>query len=164
MSAVMRSSQWKLGAGAFIALLIGTPGARADSEWLALCNQCINPTVVETAGLGTANAVAQAKVTRATVEAWCANWQPEDQGCVAQELAGQDLNKIYRATADCTAGKITAADGNAYTQDGVWDDSDIGGGRSRWRDASGTVVGRDNASGGLSISQQWELLCPASAR
>jgi hypothetical protein len=38
--------------------------------------------------------------------------------------------------------------------------TDIGRGRSRWRDPTGKVVGQDNASGGLGIAQQWEVLCP----
>ncbi|HYP04987.1 MAG TPA: hypothetical protein VER03_02030 [Bryobacteraceae bacterium] len=68
--------------------------------------------------------------------------------------------KTYRATADCTAGRITAVDEKQYTLGGVWDNSDIGAGRTKWRGADGQIIGRDNASGGLAISQQWELLCP----
>jgi hypothetical protein len=51
-------------------------------------------------------------------------------------------------------------DGKTYTLAGTWDNSGIGAGRTRWRDSSGKIVGRDNASGGLGISQQWEVLCP----
>ena len=68
------------------------------------------------------------------------------------------------ASADCTRGRITAVDGQTYTLDGVWDDSDIGAGRTRWRDGAGAIVGRDNASGGLGISQQWEVLCPGPVK
>jgi len=74
------------------------------------------------------------------------------------------MKKVYKASADCTAGRISPIDGNRYTLAGVWDNKDVGVGRSRWRDASGRIVGRDNASGGLGISQQWELLCPVAAR
>jgi hypothetical protein len=55
-------------------------------------------------------------------------------------------------------------DGNRYALAGKWDNSDVGGGRTRWRDASGKLVGRDNASGGLAISQQWEVLCPGPVK
>jgi hypothetical protein len=78
---------------------------------------------------------------------------------VKRELA-QEGNKTYRASADCTAGRITTIDGGVYTLAGVWDRSDIGGGRTKWKGADGAIVGRDNASNGLAISQQWELLCP----
>jgi hypothetical protein len=33
---------------------------------------------------------------------------------------------------------------------------------ARWRDPSGKIVGQDNASNGLAISQQWEVLCPGA--
>lgn len=135
--------------------------AAVDLGWLALCGKCVNPTVFSTSGLGSANAVAEARITRGEIEGWCANWQPGDKSCVKQQLATEDLKKVYRASANCTAGSITPVDGKNYKLAGVWDNSDIGVGRSKWRDASGKIVGRDNASGGLSISQQWELLCPA---
>lgn len=81
-------------------------------------------------------------------------------GLCAAELASEAAQKIYRATADCTAGRITTVHGQTYTLAGTWDHSDIGSGRTRWRDATGTIVGRDHASSGLGIAQQWEVLCP----
>jgi hypothetical protein len=75
-------------------------------------------------------------------------------------MASEDYAKAYKATADCTAGRITPIFGGTYTYAGVWDGSDIGQGRSKWRDSGGRLVGRDNASNGLAISQQWEELCP----
>ena len=62
--------------------------------------------------------------------------------------------------ADCTVGRLQPLDGKSYVLDGLWDNSDVGGGRTRWRGPDGVVVGRDNASGGLALSQQWEVLCP----
>jgi hypothetical protein len=112
-----------------------TAQAPAEAEWLSLCNRCENPNVFSKSGTGSANSVAQAR------------------------LPGQ--SKIYRASANCTTGRITTAQGDSYTLAGVWDNSDIGAGRSKWRDASGEIVRRDNASNGLGISQQWEVLCPA---
>ncbi len=136
----------------------------ATAEWLALCSKCANPTIFSLTGPDTTNAVALARMTREEVEGWCANWQPGDKACVKQGLLDHDLNKVYRASADCVAGRITPVDGNTYQLAGVWDNRDIGVGRSKWRDAQGKIVGRDNASGGLGISQQWEVLCPNAGK
>jgi len=135
-------------------------------EWLSLCNQCVNPMVTSKSGIGTSNAMAEARVTRAAAGAWCGSWHPESDpaACIREQLASDDAKIIYRATADCTAGRITAINGNSYTFGGTWDGSDIGGGRSKWRDSSGQIVGRDNASGGLAISEQWEVLCPGPVK
>ncbi len=141
---------------------LGSTGATA--EWLALCSKCVNPTIFALTGTDTTNASAQARITRQEIEGWCANWQPGDAGCVSRGLKEHDLQKVYRASADCTGGRITAVDGRTYRLAGTWDNSDIGGGRSKWRDAQGQVVGRDNASGGLGISQQWEVLCPSAGK
>ncbi len=142
--------------------LAGT--ARAEAEWLSLGSKHWAPTVFRKSGIDTANAVAEARVTREVIRGWCENWSPADRGCFQREWS-EDLGKqTFRASADCTRGRITAVDGNTYTQAGRWDDSDIGGGRTRWRDGSGKIVGRDNASGGLGISQQWEVLCPGTKR
>lgn len=149
---------------AVAAVVLSCAAAGAGAEWLALCSKCVSPTVFSLTGADTANAVAQARIGRAEIEAWCANWQPGDAGCVQRGVQEHDLSRVYRASADCTAGRITAVDGNSYRLAGVWDSSDIGGGRSRWRDAQGSIVGRDNASGGLGISQQWEVLCPSAGR
>jgi hypothetical protein len=145
---------------AAVAIYAGAALGAAETEWLSLGNQHWSPTVTSKSGIGTANATAEAKVTRKEIEGWCANWSPQDKNCVRQTLASEDAKRTYRASADCMRGRITPVDGETYTLAGTWDDSDIGAGRTRWRDASGKIVGRDNASGGLGISQQWEVLCP----
>lgn len=141
----------------------GAAGAGEQAEWLSLGSKHWAPTVFSKSGIGTARARAQAKVTRQEIESWCANWSPGDKDCVRRELAADEAKMTYSAAADCTQGRISAIDGNTYTLAGKWDDSDVGGGRTRWRDNTGKIVGRDNASGGLSIAQQWEVLCPGSA-
>lgn len=145
-----------LGVVTVAVLLMGA----GDMGWLSLCGKCISPSIVSASGLGTANAAAEARIGRAEAQDYCSNWEPGDPGCVARELANPDNKGPFRATADCTAGRIRPIDGQAYTHAGLWDASDIGAGRSKWRDASGRIVGRDNASNGLAISQQWETLCP----
>jgi hypothetical protein len=146
--------------GLVAASLLG--GAAAAQDWLALCSKCISPSVFSKSGIGTANAVAMARITRGDAESYCSQWSPNEPlaDCVRQQMNAPEAKETYRASADCTAGRITAIDGKAYRMDGVWGGGDIGAGRSRWRDAAGRVVGRDNASGGLGISQQWEVLCP----
>lgn len=142
--------------------LAGSVGVAA-ADWLSLGSKHWAPTVTSKSGIGTANAVAEAKVTREEIAGWCGNWSPGDADCVKRELASEAAKKTYRATADCTRGRITTVDGNTYTLAGTWDASDIGAGRTKWRDGSGKIVGRDNASGGLGIAQQWEVLCPGTA-
>lgn len=143
-------------------LLAGLSGAAAAAggEWLSLGSKHWAPSVVSKSGIGTAKAAAEARVTREEIEGWCQNWSPGDRGCAQRELSSPEAKRTYRASADCTRGRITAVDGETYTLAGRWDNSDIGGGRTRWRDRGGQIVGRDNASGGLGISQQWEVLCP----
>ncbi len=131
-----------------------------SSEWLSLCSKCLSPTVTSKSGIGTAHATAEARITRDDVESWCDNWSPGDPTCVKAQLAETNLNKIYRANADCLHGTIKTVAGTSYTLAGVWT-SGVGKGRTRWKGADGKIVGQDNASGGLAISQQWEVLCPA---
>lgn len=151
----------------FLLLLLGSAlatVARAEAEWLSLGSKHWAPTVFRKSGIGTANAVAEARVTREAISGWCENWSPNDRGCVEREMSSDEAKATYRASADCARGRITTVYGKTYTLAGRWDHSDIGGGRTRWRDESGNIVGRDNASGGLGISQQWEVLCPEGAR
>lgn len=150
--------------GSCVAVALLCTGTVATGEWLALCSKCASPTIFSLTGTDTANALAQARMTREEIEGWCANWQPGDTACVKQALLDHDLKKIYRASADCKAGRITPVDGNSYQLAGVWDNRDVGAGRSKWRDTQGRIVGRDNASGGLGISQQWEVLCPQAGK
>lgn len=131
-----------------------------EKEWISQCGQCLSPHVTSKSGIGTSNAVAEGKISRKDAEDWCQNWEPQNplNDCVKDQLANEDPKTVYRITADCSKGRITAVNGEKYTRDGVWTD-DIGKGRSRFRDSAGKIVGQDEASGGLAIAQQWELLC-----
>ena len=136
-------------------------------ELLALCGRCASPTVFNKTGTGTANSVAEAKMTPEAFRNSCA-----EQGfkgaaltkCIKDETAA-DGGRIYRASANCLAGTMIPIDGKQYAFAGVWPNDDIGGGRTRWRNvATRQIIGRDNASDGLSLSQQWEVLCPGPLR
>ncbi|MBM3525217.1 MAG: hypothetical protein FJX57_19905, partial [Alphaproteobacteria bacterium] len=152
---------WKTAAAVIAALACGSAWA-ASREYLSLCSKCLNPAVFAKSGVDGANATAQARITRQDAAGWCENWTPQTprERCVREQMASDDAKKVHRAVADCPAGRITAIDGNSYSLAGFWT-SDVGRGRTRWRDASGRIVGQDNASNGLGISQQWELLCPS---
>jgi hypothetical protein len=117
-----------------------------------------SPTITSLKGVGTANAVAEARMTQQTLKEFCAaNAQSykDTAHCV-----GQFANKTYRATADCTAGRITTTGELTYTLDGVWPKESDGAGLTRWKDDSGSVVQPDLVNNGLYVSQQWEKLCP----
>jgi hypothetical protein len=119
-------------------------------------------TIVSIRGVGTANAMAEARLSPQELAAFCkenAHLYQSAAACLKQKQSEYGT-KIFRASADCTAGRITTTGDMAYTLDGLWDASDIGSGRTRWRDAEGKVVGRDLINNGLHISQQWETLCP----
>lgn len=141
----------------------GAIAATPAYDWLSLCSKCLSPTIFATSGLGTANAVAEARITQEGVAGWCANWTPDDKSCVREQMANEDSKRVYRATANCPAGRITAVDGKTYTLAGVWV-GDIGAGRAKFRDSAGKIVGRSNAENGLGISQNWEVLCPGPVR
>jgi hypothetical protein len=148
-------------AAAVAILSVAAAAAGAQREWLSMCSKCVSPFVTSKSGIGTANAMAEGRITRRDIEAHCANWSPgtNQADCVRRELAGTDLNRIHRAAADCPGGRITTIEGTSYTLAGKWE-SDVGKGRTKWRDRAGRIVGQDNASNGLAISQQWEVLCP----
>jgi hypothetical protein len=154
--------RWSRTAAAGLALCVAATAGAQKFDWLSVCGKCPSPKITSTSGLGTSNAVAEARMTRAELEGWCENWEPGNRSCVQNQLAGTDLKKTYRATADCPGGRITPIDGQTYTYAGTWP-SEVGKGRSRWRDSSAKIVGQDNASNGLAISQQWEVLCPGAS-
>ena len=147
------------------ALLAGPALAASSPEWLASTDGP-SPIVTSKSGVGTAQATASAKVTSDSIKTLCSDQAP--QGDPAQARSALDacskqwqgeLGKTYSIRADCTVGRLEPLDGKSYVLDGLWDNSDVGAGRTRWRGPDG-VVGRDGASGGLALSQQWEVLCP----
>jgi hypothetical protein len=144
------------------ALLAGLAFAQqnpADSiEWIPLCSKCIGPSISSKSGLGTANAVAEGKATLKDAQQWCSSWEPDNQACPKEQLDSEE-GRVYRISANCPAGKLTSYDGSSYTYAGVWNGEDIGEGRPKFRGSDGKIVGRDNASNGLGLAAQWEILC-----
>src|SRR3954465_549297 len=119
-----------------------------STEWISLCSKCLSPSIASKSGFGTANAVAEGKVTLADAKQWCASWEPDNKACPKEQLTNEN-GQSYRISANCKAGKLTSVDGSSYTYAGIWNNNDIGGRRPKFRGSDGKVVGRDNASGGL---------------
>jgi hypothetical protein len=146
--------------------LLGGPAlAAGTAEWLS-STEGPSPIVTAKSGVGSAQATATAKVTSDSIKQLCsdqaglgdsAQAKTATDACAKQWKA--ELGKTYTVKADCTVGRLDPLDGKSYVLDGIWDNTDVGGGRTRWRGPDG-VVGRDGASGGLALSQQWEVLCP----
>ncbi|SRR6266496_18030 len=148
--------------GCFLAVLAVTAAAQEQGDWISLCSKCLSPSVSSKAGIGTTNAVAVGKVTIKDAEMWCGSWEPDNKSCPKEQLAGEK-GQVYKIAANCPAAKFTSSDGAAYTRTReVWDASDIGAGKPKFRGADGKIVGRDNASGGLDLAANWELLCPGA--
>src|SRR5688572_25925767 len=141
---------------------IAKPAAPArDLGWLSSpLREEPSPAITSLKGAGTANAVAEARMTQKVLAEFCsanAQYYKSLADCVAQFA-----NKVFRATADCTAGRITTSSELTYTLDGIWGKDSDGVGRTRWKDSSGSVVQPDLVNNGLHISQQWETLCPGA--
>src|SRR5688572_16010637 len=139
---------------------IAKPAAPArDHGWLSSpLREEPSPAITSLKGAGTANAVAEARMTQKVLTEFCsanAQYYKSTAHCV-----GQFANKVFRATADCTAGRITTSSDLTYTLDGIWGKDSDGAGRTRWKDSSGSVVAPDVINNGLHVSQQWETLCP----
>jgi hypothetical protein len=131
-----------------------------DLGWLAAAiRDEPSPAITSIKGVGTASAVAEARMTPQVLKEFCSEKAQYYQSTA--QCVGQFSNKTYRATADCTAGKITTTSELVYTLDGIWGKDSDGAGRTRWKDSSGTVVPPNLTDNGLHISQQWETLCPA---
>lgn len=156
----------------------------AGGEYLPICNlpKCLNPQVTSKSGIGTANAMAEAKIAPEDAEKWCATYKPRDKYCPKEQVKSGwvGFRSLYRASANCLAGHMTAIDGGTYTYAGVWEDGN-GKGRPRFAtsnprvvaqkwdepgvtvDGSGTITGW--GGGSPNLAAQWEVLCagaPAS--
>jgi hypothetical protein len=162
------------------------------SEFLPLClfPRCLNPRVHSKAGIGTANATAQAKVTVEDAARWCAQYNPTYAGCVEDRVeyggaADRFDNTDFKASANCETGQLVAVDDLTYTYIGTWAAGGPGAGRPRFRgpyttdgttqfDQHGAVQVESGAwsiadvanqpNSGESLAIQWEILCGAKGR
>jgi hypothetical protein len=163
----------------------GIPGAssviaadNAGGESMPICTlpKCLNPRVTTKSGIGTANATVEAKVTPEDAAKWCATYKPLDKLCQQEQVRSGwiGFRNLYRASADCVAGRMTAIDGNTYTYTGVWEDGP-GKGRpkfttpnarfphQKWDETgvdvhpSGSITGW--GGGSPNLAAQWEVLC-----
>jgi hypothetical protein len=149
-------------AGLFLPMFVLLAGAQQNGDWISLCSKCVSPSISSKSGIGTTNAVAVGKVTLRDAEMWCGNWEPGNKSCPKEQLAGEK-GQVYKISANCPAGRFTSTDGSVYTRTNeVWDSSDVGAGKAKFRGSDGKIVGRDNASGGLDLAFNWGLLCPGS--
>jgi len=159
----MKLLRYLRNAGLFVPLVALLAAAQqTQSDWISLCSKCLSPSVSAKSGIGTTNATASGKVTLKDAEMWCGSWEPNNKGCAKEQLANEK-GQMYRISANCPAGKFTSTDNRVYTRTNqVWDSSDVGAGKPKFRDAKGQIVGRDNASGGLDLAANWEVLCPGA--
>jgi hypothetical protein len=149
-------------AGSLLLMFVLLAGAQTQADWISLCSKCLSPSVSSKTGVGTTNAVAVGKITLKDAEMWCGSWEPDNKGCPKQQLTNEK-GQMYKISANCPAGKFISTDGSVYTRTNqVWDSTDVGAGRLKFRDGKGQIVGRDNASGGLDIAANWDLLCPGA--
>ena len=107
-----------------------------STEWISLCSKCLSPSVASKSGFGTANAIAEGKVTLADAKQWCASWEPDNKACPKEQLTNEK-DQSYRISANCKAGKLLSFDDLTYTYAGVWKNYDIGGGRPKFRGSEG---------------------------
>ncbi len=167
--------------------------AQANGQFLPVCllPRCLNPRIQSTSGVGTADAVAQAKVTRDDATAWCAQFNAGYKGCVEDQLAqggtaggAKFRANDFKATANCATGKLNAVDGRSYTYVGTWPGGGPGAGRPKFAGSMGEPGGRifeqqgaaQVANGSTTIFQlalepnagealalQWQVLCAGAA-
>lgn len=141
----------------------------AGTESVSLGFQMPDATITAKTGIGTANASAEAKITKKDASDYCVNWRDGAQSaaalarCTKETLAAHP--PVVRFSADCSTGKLTPLiEGvGTHTFAGMGRDD---GGRpfTRWRDPEGKVVGTDPYSGGRELAQQWAILCPGPVR
>jgi len=149
----------------------------AGAEYLPICNlpKCLNPRVTSKAAIGTANATAEARVAPEDAEKWCAKYKPMDKYCAKDQVKNGWIafRNLFRAGADCVAGRMNAIDGGLYNYVGVWGEGP-GKGRAKFQlkgdarepkwegsgadvDQSGSFLGWGGGSSNLAA--QWEVLC-----
>lgn len=160
-----------------------TPVPQASGQFLPVClaERCLNPRISSKSGIGTANAVAEASVTKEDATAWCAKFNPGYKYCVEDQVAqggtagGAKVRaNAFKATANCETGKMTAVEGRSYTYDGEWPDGGPGAGRAKFTPPKAWAQKPETPAtdvfqlalepgAGESLAIQWEILCNGAA-
>jgi hypothetical protein len=163
------------------ASVIAADNAGGESMPICTLPKCLNPRATAKSGIGTANATVEAKVTPEDAAKWCATYKPLDKLCQKEQVRSGwiGFRNLYRASADCVAGRMTAIDGNQYTYAGVWEDGP-GKGRpkfttpnarfphKKWDETgveihpSGSITGW--GGGSPNLAAQWEVLCAGAPK
>lgn len=138
----------------------------AERSWLSLGARTPGATITHSSGLGTAQARAVGRVSRDGARENCGAYSlgNTDLPSCTEDWLRQFPNDVH-ASADCQAGVLRPTSGGSYRYAGEQTtDEAMGPYRSKWRGGDGQVVGLDDASGGLALSQQWAMLCGTGAR
>jgi hypothetical protein len=147
-----------------IVFLLSAGAQQGETQWIPMCSKCLTPSISAKSGIGTAHAAAEGKVTLKDAQMWCASWDPDNKACPKEQL-DNEKGAAYRISANCPAGKLTSDDGATYTVTAeVWNKDDVGAGQPKLRGPDGKIVGRDDASNGLGLAAQWQLLCPGKVK
>lgn len=151
-----------------LSALLAAPSALAG-EPLALSIASRTPVamVIDSSGIGTAEARASGRVTEQSAREQCEGFiidnKAELKSCTEAWLK-QFPNDLY-ASANCDTGILRPVGGGSYRHAGVWSEREESGvtHRSKWRGGDGEVVGTTTAEGGFSLAQQWSTLCGLNA-
>jgi len=174
----VKNIRWWLCLAAALLVHVSLTGAAETGgpQYLPICtlSKCLNPQVTAKSGVGTANASAEARIHPDDAAKWCATYKPRDKYCPKEQVQSGwvGFRPLYRASADCVAGRLTAIDGNQYLYAGAWEEG-AGKGRPRFAvgnrpaqkwdetgvsvDPSGTITGW--GGGSPNLAAQWEVLC-----
>lgn len=142
--------------------------AKAKAQWLPLCGKCASPTVFAKSGIGTAHAVAKAKMTFEDAKENCQSYSMDDHpDCdkEAKETLKEENGKVYTATADCVHGKLTIADGESFIYAGIWPSGYLKG-KTRWRwgpgsgEDTGKFADENGPTNGFMVDTTSKIVCP----
>lgn len=115
-------------------------------------------TMVSITGADTANAVAVAIHTAADEQACI------DDGGQACATGYLKVGEKITFHANCVEGTVVHIDGSRYRRVGVWDNSNLFAGQSKFVDRNGELVTTVNADRGGELAVNYEDVCPATAR
>lgn len=114
--------------------------------------------IIKSSGLGTEAAYVEAQSTVDDVKTWCENWYPGKENCVSDN--SNDLDTVYKASADCHAGTMTDPQGMKVKWSGLNRGKDWNRFYEFTNVTTGKKIGFSNADGGVGLMAQWMTLCP----